>query len=48
MFDGEKFGQEMVEIIKGYVEGQLEPLVARIDALEKRAADLEKSVKRRK
>ena len=38
MFDGEKFGQEMVEIIKGYVQGELKealaPLLERLDSLE--------------
>lgn len=34
MFDGEKFGQEMVEIIKGYVQGELRPIRHRLTQLE--------------
>ncbi|WP_016732872.1 hypothetical protein [Rhizobium phaseoli] len=33
-FDGKAFGKEIVEIVKTYVRGQLEPLQARIAALE--------------
>jgi hypothetical protein len=33
-FDGTAFGKEIVEIVKNYVRGQLEPLQARIAALE--------------
>lgn len=36
MFDGEAFGQQMVEIVRGYVDSATAPLLARIDELEKR------------
>lgn len=43
MFDGELFGQQMVEIVRGYLEAELAPvkaenaaLLARIDLLEQR------------
>lgn len=36
MFDGEAFGQQMVEIVRGYVDAATAPLLERIDALEKR------------
>lgn len=36
MFDGEAFGQQMVEIVKGYVDSATAPLLARINELEKR------------
>lgn len=36
MFDGEAFGQQMVEIVRGYVDSATAPLLARIDALEQR------------
>lgn len=43
MFDGELFGQQMVEIVRGYMVAELEPvkaenarLLARIDVLEQR------------
>ena len=36
MFDGEVFGQQMVEVVKGYVDRQTAPLIARIAELEAR------------
>lgn len=36
MFDGEAFGKQMVEIVKGHVDRATAPLIARIDELEKR------------
>ncbi|USA39627.1 hypothetical protein NCF86_00235 [Pelagerythrobacter marinus] len=41
MFDGEAFGQEMVEIFKGAIDRATAPLLARIEELEKRAGDAE-------
>lgn len=38
MFDGEAFGQEMVEIVRGHVARATEPLIARIAELEKAVA----------
>lgn len=35
MFDGEQFGQQMVTIIKGYVEAELAPVRDRIATLER-------------
>lgn len=46
MFDGQKFGEEMVAIIRGYVEAELQPLVSRIEALERRGEEIERSVTR--
>jgi len=43
MFDGEKFGKEMVEIVRGYMAAQVAPLLRQIEALEKRLADLEEA-----
>lgn len=40
MFDGEAFGAEIVDVVKGYVERATAPLLARIDALEKQIAEL--------
>ena len=39
--DGEKFGREIVQIVKDYVRRQAEPLEARIAALESRLVLLE-------
>ena len=36
MFDGAAFGKEMVDIVKGYFERSVAPLLSRLDALEKR------------
>lgn len=36
MFDGEVFGQQMVEVVKGYVDRQTAPLIQRIAELEAR------------
>jgi len=36
MFDGAAFGKEMVGIVKGHVTRALDPLLKRLDALEKR------------
>lgn len=41
MFDGAKFGAEMVEIIKGYMERRLGPIIAENQALKERVAALE-------
>jgi hypothetical protein len=40
MFDGEAFGAEIVDVVKSYVARATEPLLARIDALEKRIAEM--------
>ena len=47
MFDGEAFGQQMVDIVRGYVASEIEPLraenkvlQARIDTLEQREAGM--------
>ena len=37
MFDGEAFGQQMVDIVKGYVDRATAPLLARIAELESRS-----------
>jgi hypothetical protein len=36
MFDGDVFGKQMVEIVRGHVDRATAPLLERIDALEKR------------
>lgn len=41
MFDGELFGQQMVEIVRGYVDAELQPLRAENSDLRRRLADLE-------
>lgn len=41
MFDGEAFGQQMVEIVRGYVSAELAPLVERNAQLEARLAAVE-------
>ena len=41
MFDGEAFGQQMVEIVRGYVANEIEPLRAENKALAARIAELE-------
>jgi len=40
-FDGEKFGREVVGIVKDYLERSLSPVAARLDALESRILLLE-------
>lgn len=40
-FDGEKFGREVVGIVKDYLERNLSPVIARLDALESRLVLLE-------
>jgi len=40
-FDGEKFGREIVGIVKDYMERNLSPVVARLDALDARIRLLE-------
>jgi hypothetical protein len=40
MFDGEAFGAEIVDVVKGYVARATAPLLARIDALEKKIAEM--------
>ncbi|TCJ39208.1 hypothetical protein [Parafrankia sp. BMG5.11] len=42
-FDGKAFGEQMVEIVKGYVSAQVEPLQARLDQLERHISEVEKS-----
>ncbi len=37
MFDGEAFGKQMVDIVKGYVSKTMAPIMERLDALEARA-----------
>jgi hypothetical protein len=41
VFDGEAFGQQMVEIVRGYVDAELAPLIERNAALEARIVELE-------
>lgn len=41
MFDGEAFGAQMVEIVRGYVAAEIEPLRAENKALADRVAELE-------
>ncbi|MCG5477470.1 MAG: hypothetical protein KK478_00125 [Ensifer alkalisoli] len=43
-FDGRAFGQEVVSIVKNYLERNLSPVVARLDALEARLRLLEAQV----
>ncbi|MGN7878567.1 hypothetical protein [Ensifer sp. 22460] len=43
-FDGRAFGAEVVEIVKSYLERNLSPVAARIDALEARLRLLEAQV----
>ena len=40
MFDGKAFGREIVTAVKEHVSGALAPLVARLDALERRFDDI--------
>jgi hypothetical protein len=40
MFDGEAFGAEIVDVVRGYLERATAPLIARIDALEKQLASM--------
>lgn len=42
MFDGKAFGQEIVAATKAFLERELEVVLARLDAAEKRVAELEK------
>lgn len=39
-FDGKAFGQEIVEAVKSHMAGALSPIIAKMDALEKRIAEL--------
>lgn len=41
MFDGEAFGQQMVEIVRGYVDSATAPLLERIDAQARQIEALE-------
>jgi integrin beta 3 len=41
MFNGEAFGKEMTDIVRGYVERAIAPLVAENKALAERVAELE-------
>jgi len=43
MFDGEAFGQQMVEIVRGFVSAEMELLRAENEALVKRLGDLERA-----
>lgn len=40
MFDGKAFGVEIVGVVKSYLENQLSPVLARVEALEKRLAEM--------
>ncbi|MEH2678673.1 hypothetical protein GFM11_10240 [Rhizobium leguminosarum bv. viciae] len=40
-FDGEKFGREVVSIVRDYLERNMSPVVARLDALDARVRLLE-------
>lgn len=40
MFDGKAFGEEMVEIVRGYVGRELEPLRERLAALESELGEI--------
>lgn len=40
-FDGEKFGREVVGIVKDHLERNLSPVIARLDALDARILLLE-------
>lgn len=40
MFDGKAFGAEIVSVVKSYLEQQLSPVIARMDAMEQRLADM--------
>ncbi|MBB4522270.1 MULTISPECIES: hypothetical protein [Rhizobium] len=40
-FDGEKFGREVVGLVRDYMERNLSPVIARLDALESRLVLLE-------
>ena len=44
MFDGQKFGEQMVEIIRDYVERSNAPLIDRIAKLEADLAKLRKDL----
>lgn len=41
MFDGKEFGKEMVGIVKGYFERNINPLKKRIETMERQIAALE-------
>ncbi|WET75510.1 hypothetical protein [Rhizobium croatiense] len=40
-FDGEAFGKEVVSVVRDYLERNLSPVVARLDAVESRILLLE-------
>lgn len=40
MFDGKAFGQEIVGVVKAHLEKSLAPILARLDAIDKRFAEL--------
>ncbi|MEB3045644.1 hypothetical protein [Rhizobium mulingense] len=40
-FDGEKFGREVVGLVRDYMERNLSPVIARLDALDARILLLE-------
>lgn len=40
-FNGEKFGQEIVSVVKDYLERNLSPVAARVEQLEARILLLE-------
>ena len=40
-FDGEKFGREVVAVVRDYLERNLSPMAARIEQLESRVILLE-------
>ena len=39
-FDGKAFGAEIVGVVKGYLQKEIAPLLTRMEALEKRVADI--------
>lgn len=43
-FNGKEFGQEIVEIVKSYLERNVSPMAARIEQLEARILLLEAQV----
>lgn len=43
-FNGEKFGKEVVEIVKDFMHRQVEPMAAQIEQLEARILLLEAQV----
>ena len=44
MFDGELFGEQMVEVVKGYFEREVSPLLAQISSLKDEVATLKQGM----